>query len=207
MKKELLNSVKPSYLVAVLLLAALALLAACGDDDGGDADSSPTGSGESTRTPAGTPVTSPAGSPGLPVECTAGEGQRGLLADLEFSGDDGLFDEGEDVEMTLTLINCGDNEVRLSFPTTKRFEVSIEDEAGLEVWNSSDNKAFDQVIGEQLIASGDTVVYVETWEQEDSRGEQVPPGTYRVSALSVGCGQEEATDCKFGPIRLLEVVE
>ena len=45
------------------------------------------------------------------------------------------------------------------------------------------------------------------WEQEDSRGEQVPLGIYRVAALSVGCGQEEATDCKFGPIKLLEVVE
>ena len=193
--------------MAVLLLAALALLAACNDDDGGEANGSPTASGEATRTPDGTPVTSPAGSPGLPVECTAGEGQRGLLADLEFSGDSGLFDEGVDVEMTLTLINCDENEVQLTFPTTKRYEVSVEDEAGLEVWNSSDNKAFSQVIGEEVIASGDTVVYVETWEQEDSHGEQVPAGTYRVAALSVGCGQEEATDCKFGPIKLLEVVE
>ena len=190
-----------------MVLAVFVLLAACGDDDGGDADGSPTDNGESTRTPGGPPIESPAGTAGLPVECTVGEGQRGLLADLEFSGDDGLFDEGEDVEMTLTLINCAENEVRLSFPSTKRYEVSIEDEAGIEVWNSSDGKAFDQVIGEEVIATGETVVYTETWKQEDSQGEQVPPGTYRVSALSVGCGLEEATDCKFGPIKLLEIVE
>ncbi len=190
-----------------MVLAVFVLLVACGGDDDGDADGSPVNSGESTRTPAGTPIDSPAGTSGLPVECTVGEGQRGLLADLEFSGDDGLFDEGEDIEMTLTLINCADNEVRLSFPTTQRYEVSIEDEAGIEVWNSSDDKAFSQVTGEETIATGETIVYTETWEQEDSQGEQVPPGTYRVSALSVGCGLEDATDCKFGPIKLLEVVE
>ena len=111
MKKGLIHSIKPAYLVAALLLAALALLAACGGDDGGSEDGSPTASGESTRTSDGTPVTTPGGSPGLPVECTSGEEQRGLLADLEFNGDDGLFDVGEKIDMNLTLINCGDNEV------------------------------------------------------------------------------------------------
>lgn len=206
MKKGLIDSIKPAYLVAALLLAALALLAACGGDDGGSEDGSPTASGESTRTSDGTPVTTPGGSPGLPVECTSGEEQRGLLADLEFNGDDGLFDEGEEIEMTLTIINCGDNEVVLSFTSTQRYEVSIEDEAGLEVWNSSDDKDFDDVDGEQVIVSGETVVYVEPWDQQDSQGEQVPPGTYRVAFLSVGCGQPDASDCQFGPIKLIEIV-
>ena len=206
MKTHLINSINPLYLVA-LVPAALILLVACGSDDREDPDASPAGSDESTRTVAGSPHGSRAGSSRLQVECTVGGGQSGLLADLEFGGDNGLFEEGEDIEMKLTLINCGDSEVQLFFPTAQRYEVSIEDANGIQVWNSSDGKAFSQATAKEVIATGETVVYTETWEQEDAQGEQVPLGTYRVSALSVGCGQEDAINCTFGSVKLLEIVD
>lgn len=189
----------------MLLIAGLAV-AACGDDDGGGPTASENGNGDTT--PLSSPVNTPAGTIGEPAICTDNEAQDGLFTTLEFSGDDGLYEQGEDVEITLTLINCGDGDVSLKFPTTQRYSIMIQDEdTAIEVWNAAAGKDFAEDEGEQLILQGETVVYTESWDQKNLRGDQVEPGMYKVSGFSVGCGGELQADCKFGPVRKIQVLE
>ena len=177
---------------------------ACGDDDVAD----PTADGDTSSTPPGSPVRTTAGTIGEPAICTDNEAQDGLFTTLEFSGDDGLYEQGEDVEITLTLINCGDGEVSLKFPTTQRYSFMIQDaDSEIEVWNAAAGKDFVEEEGEQLIMQGETIVYTEVWDQKDLQGEQVLPAFYKVFGFSVGCGGELQTDCKFGPVRRIQVLQ
>ena len=205
------TTLPPAAILMAIAAALLLVLAACGgddDDDGPGGSASPAASGdEPSATEEGSPVETPAGTGGIPAECSEGDAQRGLLSELSF-GADGVFDSGEEVEMTMTLINCGDNDVSLTFPTAQRYIVSItSDPSGVEVWNSADGKSFNQVESTEDIPPGETVVYTETWDQADSGGEQVPDGRYKVSFLSTGCGVPESTECRFGPIKFIQIGE
>jgi hypothetical protein len=207
-------------LLLALLLTALLLLAACGDDDDDDSgdDESPTASAEATdgengEDPSGSPGgngETPAGTAGvaLPEECDQGEGQTGLLSDLILSGDDGVFPPGEEITMTLRLVNCSETATTLSYPTTQRYLFTVvEEEDESEVWNSAAGQEFPATPGEEAIAAGETVEYTEVWGQTNNEGAQVPAGRYKVKAFSVGCGGEAQTDCMFGPISLIEISE
>ena len=212
-----------------LLLAVAAgalILAACGDDDGGTgAGPSATASADASGSPGAT-ATGPAGTatapPGTRVvgECATPEVVQspgaspgsgltaGLLSDLTFSGDDGQYAPGEEIGMTLTLTNCGDNNVRLYYPTSQRYVFIAEDiDSGVEVWRSSDELAFLQVEGQEVIPPEESLVYEETWDQLDRDGAQVPAARYKISAFSVGCGAESQSECRFGPVQFVDITD
>lgn len=195
-----------------LVISTLALAFACGGDDDGDDDVTPTDDATATatggptpsRTQGGTPVSTPAGTTGLPVECSVGDEQLGLISRVEFAGEDGIFEAGEPIEITQTMINCGDNTVALNYATTQRFILTVEDaETAVIVWDSSTDKAFDEVPDEVEIEVGGTQVLTETWDQTNTDGEQVPAGEYKVSFLNVGCAVEAQSDCRFGSVKSL----
>jgi hypothetical protein len=173
-------------------VAVALLLAACGEGGGGG-----------SITPTGTPINSPAGS-GSAI-CTAQAAQKGLITTQKFGGTDGVYDPGEKIEMTLTIVNCGDNEATLHFPSAKRYEFVIRDANGAEAWRSSDGKTFDQAEDTQVIQQDETIVYTESWDQKDRDGNQVPDGTYKVSTFSVGCIEVARSDCQFGPIGFVQI--
>jgi hypothetical protein len=194
---------------AVFAAGVIALGVACGDDDGDSPTDTPDATATATgptpsRTQGGTPVETPGGTTGLPEECTAPDVQRGLISKVALSGDDGLYPQGEAIEFTQTLWNCDEEPITLFYPTTQRYVVFVsEADTEIEVWNSSDDKAFEQVEGEDEIEVGGTRVFTETWDQTNKDGEQVPPGDYEVSFFNVGCGQQGATDCRFGSVKQL----
>ncbi len=202
---------------ALLLLIAslmLLLLAACGDDDD-DGTESPTQTDGTTQTVTGGPTGSsgptatPAGSNGAPAVCTGEHAQQGTITTLDFDKENGVYDSGDSIEITLTIINCGDNNIELSYSTAQRYEMSAQDENGNEVWNSADDQSYDQVEGQEIIEPNETVVYTDTWDQTDRDGQQVPDGQYKISAFSIGCaaGTVGNPDCQFGPIRFVTVGE
>ena len=198
-------------LISPLILLALALAGACGDGDNGS-DTEPTVTpGESngaTASPSGaTESPTPRESILLPEQCGEGEPRFGLTADLELSGDDGQYEQGERITITLKVTNCGDNEANLFFPTTQRYDFSVQNEAGETVWSSSDGVTYEQVLGEEELQPGDSLEYEERWNQEDKNGQQTPPGRYRVLGFSVGCGDEARSDCKFGPVKQIDILE
>lgn len=194
----------PTLFLLIGALLAL-LIAACGGDDNGSA--SPTASGgptTSAASPTGSVIATPQGTDGAPAVCTQQDAQRGTITTLDFNNETGTYDSGEDIEMTFTIANCGDNNIKLAFTTTQRYVMTAQDAAGNEVWSSAHNKVYDQVLGEEVIEPLKTIVYTETWDQKSNAGEQVPDGTYKISAFSIGCSSGQ-TDCHFGPIRYVSV--
>jgi hypothetical protein len=185
-----------------LLVAGLAVMllfiAACGgSDDNGSA--TPSGSGA----PSGSLTSTPASSRVANEQCQSSAEQIGLVSQVETPK--GIFDPGEPVEITLVLADCADNDATLHFPTTQRYDFTIVDANGNEVWKSSDGKSFAQTEGTEVMTPGQTVRYTETWDQKDRDGNQAPDGVYKLSAFSVGCIAEARSGCEFGPVRNIQI--
>jgi Intracellular proteinase inhibitor len=198
----------PYTLFAAAAIALLAL-AGCGDDDDdNNRDGSPTTTSEETGTDETAPGASatPDSTIDRPEECRAGEGQQGLLSGLIFDEDSRQYPVGDDVQMTLRLTNCGENEATLYFASGQRYEfVVANNDTGEEIWRWSDGQAFTGALDEEVLADGEVIEYMETWDQTNSAGEQVPEGRYKVSAFSVGCGVPSEEPCQFGPIRQIDI--
>jgi hypothetical protein len=198
-------------LLAVLTVL-LALAAGCGDDDSDSDTASPTRN--ASEEPSGTGPTptdgdgaTPAGSQGAPAVCTQENAQQGTITTLDFDRPTGGgYEVGDGIEITLTIINCGDNNIELSFPTTQRYLFIAQDKDENEVWNSASGVTYDEEAGELIIAPNETVVYEETWDQKNNNGEQVAEGVYKISAFSIGCTSNQS-NCRFGPIRQIEIGE
>jgi hypothetical protein len=206
-------------LATAVLGLTLALVAACGDDDSSTA--TPTtastgatatvaisaGAGTSTPGPgssgaSGTPT--PVAGP-EPPECAAASHDVGLVSQVSFNNEDGNFAQGETVDITLILANCGDNDAVLHYPTSQRYNFHVTDSNGVEVWTSSDGKSFDQVAATESLHPNDRETFTDHWDQKDRSGQQVPGGQYKVAAFSVGCIAEAQPNCEFGPVRFIQI--
>ena len=196
-------------LPTVILLMGLAIVGACGDDDSSDGDN-PTETGiEGTATddPDETSVVTP--RPDTDRECGFGDqDDLRLLSHLEFGGETPAFyASGEDVPMTLVIENCTGVDIELFYEGEARFDFSIDDDIGQEIWRWTEEQELSDEPGELTILPQEVVEYSVTWDQRDFSDDQVEPGLYKVSAFSVGCGEEGATNCRFGPVELLEITE
>ena len=197
-------------LLATVIAATILLLASCG---GGSSTDSPT----PTTTQAGSSTTAQASTSGsvtpaatfntqgLPPDCAASTGDLGLISTLHFDKDTGSYSTGAPVTITLLLSNCANNDVKLLYPTAQRYVVIVADDAGNDLWRSTDGQAYAQTEGSETIPAAQTAKYSETWDQKDRNGNQAPNGKYKVSAFSVGCIDSARSGCEFGPIRFIQV--
>ena len=210
MRVPLLTRRTCGFLLSTVATFLLLVASSCGgdDSDGGSSSSSTPDNSGSVESP----VATPAGSPGGPEECSVSEKEIGLVAKLDFDEDGefragGQFQQGDKVTARMRLINCSTNNTILYFNTTQRYEMTIEPEGGGDQdWNSSDGKEFQDSAETEVIPPAETVVYSEEWDQKDKAGEQVAPGIYKVSFLSVACGRDSDEDCRFGPIGRIEIL-
>lgn len=58
---------------------------------------------------------------------------------------------GEPVRAALEVINRSPESVRLTFSTGQRFDLSLENASGREVWRWSDGRLFIQALGEEVL--------------------------------------------------------
>ncbi len=194
---------------AALVVLAVAALGGCSGDKSESSTPSPTitltTSSELTPAPSPelTPLPSPEviaqpspaiteGSPSVPGCAVAG-----LVSDLDFGGQR-HFALGEPISITLSLTNCAENDVRLFYPDSQRYEFIVKDEGGEEVWRWSKDREFAQELGEESVASGEVLTLTEVWDQRDQDGQLVSPGLYQILAFSVGCADRSTSDCQFG---------
>ncbi len=196
----------------VILLMGLAAVAACGDDDSSDGD------GPTETDTASTATDDADASPGETIrptprpvtdrECGFGEEPGlGLISYLEFGGESANYAAGEDVPMKLVIQNCAGVDVELFYEGEARFDFSVEDAIGQEVWRWTEEQDLLDEPGELTIAPQEIVEYSVTWDQRDFSDDLVEPGVYKVFAFSLGCGIEGATDCRFGPVELVQIGE
>ena len=200
-------------LPTVILLMGLAMVVACGDDESSDSehptntDAAPTATEDPSTTPNQTSNVTP--RPDTDRECGfADDADLGLISYLEFGGDSAAhYALGEDVPMNLVLVNCAGVNVELFYEGEARYDFSMEDSIGQEVWRWTEEQDLLDEPGTLTILPREMVEYSVTWDQRDFSDDQVDPGVYKVYAFSLGCGVEVASDCHFGPVELLEITE
>jgi len=96
------------------------------------------------------------------------------------------FHEGEPVPISFQVENCGTEPVPVTYATSQRYEIVVEDDDGNEVWRWSRDKLFTQAISEEEFKSFTSVTYFQLWDKRDLEGKPVPFGRYTVTATLVG---------------------
>ena len=99
------------------------------------------------------------------------------IEDIKTKLDIDAREEGADISITLT--NTSDEDVRLTFTSGQKFEIVIEDQAGQEVYRYSIDKSFIMALQNEDIKAGEEVTWQETWDYLQT-GERIPSGDYVV---------------------------
>jgi hypothetical protein len=81
---------------------------------------------------------------------------------------------GRDLVVVLSITNAGGEAVTLDFNSGQRFDVSVSDVDGQEVWSWSEGRSFIQALGSETLAPGATLSYEAGWPGP-------APGNYRVA--------------------------
>lgn len=160
---------KTRVLVALLaaLAAVLVVASACGGD-GEEPSPSPTGVATPTLTP----------TPRVPFEF---EGPIGI--DLSTFG--AFFEEGKPIQLAVTV--AVRDPMTLYYRTSQHYDLAVINAQGQEVWRWSRDRAFAQVTEEATLEANETLSFLETWDQRDNDGQQVPVGNYQIVAESSHC--------------------
>ena len=112
----------------------------------------------------------------LVFQVAQGAETKGLK--IVLTTDKALYGSGESIALTLKIINPTPRQVRLSFTTSQRFDLFIQDQEGREVWRWSGGRFFAQVLGEEVLKpSGGEILYRATAK------EKFLPGVFTVKAI------------------------
>lgn len=112
----------------------------------------------------------------------------GLIATLRT--DRPFYAPGDPVTLTLTLRNETSAGVTLEFATAQRYDFTIED-ARAPVWRWSTGQMFAQMLGEETLQAGDSVVYHERFTRE------LTAGSYRAVGSVVRMGETITATAEF----------
>lgn len=109
---------------------------------------------------------------------------------LSLRTDRPVYVPGEAITLTLVLRNATAAPQTLEFSSGQRYDFAIED-ARAPVWRWSASQAFIQMLGEENIAPGDSLVYRERFSGELSAGR------YRAVGTVVRMGAELSATTEF----------
>ena len=112
--------------------------------------------------------------------CRSNDLQDGLSA--EFSANKAEYNQGEAIQLQLSLGNDNEDPMTLTFASTQKYDFWVLDANGDEVWRWSASRVFAAVITHVDILPGATIEYSETWDQLNDDGIAVPPGSYSIHA-------------------------
>lgn len=87
---------------------------------------------------------------------------------------------GAPVDIVFTITNQTQNTITYTFPTSKRFDFTV-DQGGEDIYTFSKGRVYAQVVGTLVLQPGETKTFTAKWNQVDNRGKQVGPGAYNIS--------------------------
>jgi hypothetical protein len=102
------------------------------------------------------------------------------------------------INMKLEVINYTMTPVTFDFSDSQRYDFSICNSQGVEVWRWSNGKGFFQVIGQVTIPPGQTIIYSETLSFVDTTGNAMPVDLYTLK------GELTATDMQLWVPRVMD---
>ena len=108
------------------------------------------------------------------ISCTNDAGMTGPEVEVSVTTDKTEYAPGEPVVIQLQVTNRTEEIVTFQFSDGQRYDFLIEDEAGEVIWRWSADKAFIQVLGEEVLGTRESLAY-----SESSDGE-LQPGNYTI---------------------------
>jgi hypothetical protein len=106
------------------------------------------------------------------------------------STDRPFYMRGDAITITLVVRNTGTAAQTLEFSSGQRYDFAIEDTRA-PVWRWSADKSFIQVLGEETIAPGDSLMFRERFSGE------LTAGSYRALGMVVRMGSELSATANF----------
>ncbi len=111
--------------------------------------------------------------------------ERGFGASLRT--DQAIYRSGEPIRITFEVFNHTPKPVRFDFNTAQRYDVTIEDRQGKEVWRWSAGRAFAMFLGQETVGPDNPLLIFEA----EFTG-TLAPGSYRIKALLTDRNREVA---------------
>jgi len=102
--------------------------------------------------------------------------------DVTLQTEKAVYKSGQTIVMRLTVTNKGDKPLELTFFSSQRYDFVVEKEEK-EIWRWSKDKVFAMMLGELTLQPDQSLVYQESWTQEDNTGRLVPPGKYEIIGI------------------------
>lgn len=121
---------------------------------------------------------------------TFGSDFRGVPAfTVSLATDKPAYQPGQPIRIAFEVTSRGDKAVRLDFSNAQRFDVTIADEAGREVWRWSAGRMFAQMLGQEILGAE-----MRHLTYEPTFTDVLRPGPHRIRAwLMDGSGDFSAT--------------
>lgn len=114
--------------------------------------------------------------------------------------DKALYQKGEPIRLNLIATNKTDDTIKLTFPSSQRYDFVVKSQGGEEVWRWSKDRMFAMMLYEEELKPKDCLVYKETWNQLNNQGKPVPLGRYEIIGVlkthPVGLSRSVAIEIK-----------
>lgn len=106
------------------------------------------------------------------------------------------YAQDQPVQFSIALQNESDTRRTLQFSSGQRFDISVMDAQGKEVWRWSREKFFTMALATIHLAPGERLSYEVDWDQKGNDGEPVPPGSYS-ARIWITANEQPATTLTF----------
>ncbi len=113
------------------------------------------------------------------LSCASGAEVSHPGIEVSVTTDRAAYAPNEPIEIRLDVTNRTDTVVVFQFSDGQRYDFLIQDEGGETLWRWSADKSFIQVLGEERLVPGDTLIYRERFDGS------LIPGTYSVAGMLV----------------------
>lgn len=84
----------------------------------------------------------------------------------------------ETVELSLNIKNNSNKPIKASYSSTKKFDFTVKNSAGEEIWHWSRGQMFAQILSEETLAAGKSLKFSANWPKINDAGAKVKPGKY-----------------------------
>ena len=102
----------------------------------------------------------------------------GKQPDTDLAASPPRLKAGEATDIVFTVTNNSKKPAKYNFLTAQRFDVSVRDGKGNEVWRWAEGRAFANNIGYLALTPGQSAVFHASWTGLDRERKPLPPGDY-----------------------------
>ena len=106
--------------------------------------------------------------------------ERNMNYGISLTTDKMSYSVDESIIITLKIFNYTEEDIAFHFNTGQRYDFTIEDEEGSEIWRWSEDKMFTMALGEETLGSANPeIIY-----KAEYKG-KLSPGYYKITGIFV----------------------